>query len=109
MGCAWLDPQRVANAEQLLTLFDNTAQLRLVCNGHVHQEWQQQRLHYRLLSTPSTCIQFSSNSDDYAEDDLAPGYRRFALHPDGSFDTGVVRVGELVRVAGAPRGYGDGH
>ena len=106
VGCAWLDPQRVANADQLLTLFDNTPQLKLVCNGHVHQEWQQQREHYQLLSTPSTCIQFSGNSDDYAEDDLAPGYRRFTLHADGSFDTAVVRVGELVRVAGAPRGYG---
>lgn len=38
VGCAWLDPQRIANAEQVLTLFDNTPQLRVVCNGHVHQE-----------------------------------------------------------------------
>lgn len=106
VGCDWLDPQRIANAEQLLTLFDNTPQLRLVCNGHVHQEWQQERQHYWLLSTPSTCIQFKSNSVDYAEDDFPPGYRRFTLHTDGSFDTEVMRVGELVRVAGAPRGYG---
>lgn len=106
VGCAWLDPQRVANAEQLLTLFDSTPQLRVVCNGHVHQEWQLDRLHYRFISTPSTCIQFRSNSDDYAEDDFPPGYRRFALHNDGTFDSDVVRVGELVRVAGAPRGYG---
>lgn len=105
VGCDWLDPQRIANAEQLLTLFDNTPQLRLVCNGHVHQENDQQRQHYRLLSTPSTCIQFKRNSVDYAEDDFPPGYRRFVMHPDGSFDTEVVRVGELVRDPGAPRGY----
>ena len=105
VGCDWLDPQRIANAEQLLTLFDNTPQVKLVCNGHVHQEWQQERQHYWLLSTPSTCVQFKSCSIDYAEDDFPPGYRRFILHADGSFDTEVVRVGELVRVAGAPRGY----
>lgn len=108
VGCAWLDPQRIANAEQLLALFDNTPQLRVVCNGHVHQEWELERDHYWLLSTPSTCIQFKTHSDDYAEDEFPPGFRRFSLHPDGTFDTAVVRVGELVRVAGAPRGY-SGH
>ena len=106
VGCAWLDPQRIANAEQVLTLFDNTAQLRLVCNGHVHHEWQQTRLHYQLMSAPSTCIQFKRNSDDYAEDDSAPGYRNLVLHVDGSFDSNIVRAGELIRVMGAPRGYG---
>lgn len=105
VGCDWLDPQRIANAEQVLTLFDNTPQLRIVCNGHVHQEWELERLHYQMMSTPSTCIQFSRNSRDYAEDDFPPGYRHFALHADGRFDTAVVRVGELVRVPGAPRGY----
>ncbi len=109
VGCAWLDPQRIANADQLLALFDSTPQLKLVCNGHVHQEWQQQRQHYQLLATPSTCIQFKRNSDDYAEDDLPPAYRQFTLHSDGSFDTNVVRVGELIRVAGAVRGYGYEH
>jgi Icc protein len=105
VGCDWLDPQRIANAEQLLTLFDNTPQLRFVCNGHVHQDTTETRLHYQLLSTPSTCIQFKKNSADYAEDDLPPGYRRFTLHADGRFDTEIIRVGELVRVVGAPRGY----
>ncbi|MBP8029912.1 MAG: metallophosphoesterase, partial [Pseudomonadales bacterium] len=46
VGCDWLDPQRIANAEQLLTLFDNTPQLRFVCNGHVHQDTTETRLHY---------------------------------------------------------------
>jgi 3',5'-cyclic-AMP phosphodiesterase len=105
VGCDWLDPQRIANAEQLLTLFDKTPQLRFVCNGHVHQDTTQNRLHYQLLSTPSTCVQFKQNSADYAEDDFPPGYRHFSLHADGAFDTEVIRVGELVRVAGAPRGY----
>jgi Icc protein len=105
VGCKWLDPQRIANAEQLLTLFDNTPNLRVVCNGHVHQESTLERLHYQLLSTPSTCIQFKRNSADYAEDDFPPGYRHFVLHPNGTLDTQVIRVGELVRVAGAPRGY----
>lgn len=105
VGCDWLDPQRIANAEQLLTLFDNTPQLRFVCSGHVHQEFQQTRAHYQLLSTPSTCIQFKQNSVDYAEDDFPPGYRHFTLHANGSFDTAVIRVGELIRAPNAPRGY----
>lgn len=105
VGCEWLDPQRIANAEQLLTLFDSTPNVRFVCNGHVHQEFAQQRQHYQLLSTPSTCIQFKQNSADYAEDDFPPGYRRFILQADGSFETAVMRVGSLVRDPNAPRGY----
>lgn len=92
VGSAWLDAQRVANAEQLLALFDNTPQLRLVCNGHVHQEWSQQRAHYWLLSSPSTSVQFRRNSEDYALEDFPPGCRCLALHADGRFDTHIVRA-----------------
>jgi Icc protein len=92
IGSAWLDAQRIANAAQLLALFDQTPQMRLVSNGHVHQEWSQQREHYWLLSTPSTCVQFKRNSEDYALEDLQPGCRRLTLHADGTFDTFVLRT-----------------
>lgn len=92
VGCAWIDPQRIVNAEQLLVLFDNTPNLRIVSNGHVHQEWQQTRGHYTLMTTPSTCVQFKVGSDDFAIDDLPPGYRRFTLLPDGSYRTEVCRA-----------------
>lgn len=92
VGSKWLDAQRIANAEQLLALFDNTPQLRLVCNGHVHQEWSQQRAQYWLLSSPSTCVQFRRNSDSFALEDSLPGYRRLTLYADGRFDTHIVRV-----------------
>ena len=46
----------------------------------------------RLLSTPSTCIQFEPQSEDFSIDTLAPGYRWLTLNPDGSLDTGISRV-----------------
>lgn len=92
VGCAWIDPQRIINAEQLLLLFDRSPRLRIVCNGHVHQEWQQSRGHYTIMTTPSTCVQFKQASDDFAYDDLPPGYRRFTLRPDGSYHTEVCRA-----------------
>lgn len=98
VGSDWIDRQRIANAEQLLTLFDATAQLRFVACGHVHQEWQVQRGHYSLLSSPSTCVQFQRHSADFATDTLPPGYRRFTLFADGSYQTRVCRIEHVLDI-----------
>ena len=46
----------------------------------------------RLLASPSTCVQFTPGSEDFAVDTLAPGYRWLRLLPDGTLETGVARV-----------------
>lgn len=94
VGCKWLDTQVVGNAEQALAAFAQFPQLKLIVNGHVHQESVRQHGHLQLLSTPSTCIQFKPNSDDFALGDEMPGYRWFELFDDGSFATGVSRIDE---------------
>ena len=33
--------------------------------GHIHQPWDERREGVRLLATPSTCIQFAPNSEDF--------------------------------------------
>jgi Icc protein len=60
--------------------------------GHVHQEVDYLRNGLRMLATPSTCIQFAGNSDDFKVDDLPPGLRHLQLQPDGSINTQVHRV-----------------
>jgi Icc protein len=92
IGSRWLDSMAVDNPEAFFKIIDRHPQVRAVIWGHVHQTFEQQRNHVRLLSTPSTCIQFLPNSEKFAVDMIPPGYRWLELYPDGTFTTGVARL-----------------
>lgn len=93
MGCKWLDTQVVRNAGEFLGVVDRFSHIRAIVWGHVHQASDTLRNGVRMLSAPSTCVQFKPFSDDFAiDEDLNPGYRWFELYDDGSLDTAVSRV-----------------
>ena len=92
IGSRWLDSMAVDNPEAFFKIIDRHPQVRAVIWGHVHQTFEQQRNHVRLLSTPSTCIQFLPNSEKFAVDMIPPGYRWLELYPDGTFTSGVARL-----------------
>lgn len=92
VGCAWLDRQRVANAEELWAVLDAAPRVRGVLCGHVHQASEQRRGDVSLFTSPSTCVQFAPGSDGFRIDTVAPGYRWLELHADGRIRTGVERV-----------------
>jgi len=92
LGCAWLDEQRVANADALFALLADKTQFKAIVCGHVHQQSEQVYQNIGLLSTPSTCIQFAPNSANFALDDCNPGYRGFYLGEKSQFQTRVSRV-----------------
>lgn len=92
IGCAWIAPIGLRNAEALLTRLHAHANLRVLLWGHVHQEWDQLRDGRRLLASPSTCIQFAPQSEDFKVSEEKPGYRWLRLYPDGGVETGVSRV-----------------
>lgn len=92
MGCHWLDNQVVLNAGEFWSLVDAADHVRGVLWGHVHQESDRVRDGVRLLSAPSTCVQFKPDSHEFAVDTLTPGYRWLDLYPDGRIDTVVSRV-----------------
>ncbi|PCI41441.1 MAG: 3',5'-cyclic-AMP phosphodiesterase [Moraxellaceae bacterium] len=91
-GCEWLDEQIVGNAEQFFELIDRHSNVRGVIWGHVHQDIEIQRKGVKLMSSPSTCVQFKANSKDFCVDSLAPGYRRIECHDNGSIETEVHRA-----------------
>ena len=91
IGSRWLDTM-VDNPEPLFDIIDRHPQVRAVIWGHVHQTFDQLRKGVRLLSTPSTCVQFLPNSEEFAVDMIPPGYRWLELYPDGTFETDVVRL-----------------
>jgi Icc protein len=92
MGCRWLDTQVVKNAEAFWRIIDDFSHVRGIAWGHVHQESDQERKGVRLMSAPSTCVQFKPLSSDFAVDELPPGYRWLDLYPDGRIETAVSRV-----------------
>ena len=92
VGCAWLDPQRVANSAAFELEVQRCRQQVVVIAGHVHQESDQQSTGIRYLTTPSTCIQFAPNQVNFKVDNQAPGYRWLRLAPSGEVETGVERV-----------------
>lgn len=92
VGSAWLDNQKIEDYEEFLGIVEADERVRAVFWGHVHQEFSVIRNGRLFASTPSTCIQFKANSDDFALDDLYPGYRILELKNDGSIETEVKRV-----------------
>jgi len=94
VGCAWVDSQKVRSDYAFFKILEQYSNVRAVVWGHVHQDFSTSKGDIQLMSTPSTCIQFKPNSDEFAIDSNMPGYRRFELKADGSFNTEVVRIPE---------------
>lgn len=92
IGCAWMASIGLRNADALFALLKRYPQARGLLWGHIHQEWDQVRDGVRLLASPSTCIQFEPDSEDFKVGEQAPGYRWLRLHADGQIETGVSRV-----------------
>lgn len=95
VGCDWLDTQLVANADAFWSIVDAFPQVRVVLSGHVHQHSETLRNGVRVLTSPSTSVQFAPHSADFRVDTEAPGYRWFDLHDDGRSETGVERVAAI--------------
>ncbi len=92
MGSDWIDEQMVADREQFFAVLDDFDCVRCVLWGHVHQQLESERNGVKLMSTPSSCIQFEPHSVNFKMDDQPPGYRWMSLNADGSIDSGISRV-----------------
>jgi len=92
IGSRWVDEYILRNGDAFFSVLDRHNNVRALVWGHVHQEFRGQRKSLELIATPSTCVQFKPQCDDFALDTLMPGYRWFELNDDGSFETGVERV-----------------
>jgi Icc protein len=92
MGSGWIDQQMVEDREDFLAVIDRFPGVKGILWGHVHQQLDADHGAVKLMSTPSTCIQFAPGSDDFKIDDLPPGYRWLDLHSDGRIETAVARV-----------------
>ncbi len=92
VGSPWLDTMMVGNAAEFFAIVDRYPAVRAILWGHVHQNVDTERQGVRLLASPSTCIQFQPQSNAFALDEAAPGYRWLVLHGNGGVATGVARL-----------------
>lgn len=88
----WLSELILHQAEDLLAeISDFPLATTLLC-GHIHQELDVQWFDKRVITTPSTCIQFKSKSSAFKLDILPPGWRWLELYADGNIVTQVERL-----------------
>jgi Icc protein len=92
LGSRWIDTMQVSNGSEALAVIARHPDVRAVISGHVHQDAEQLVQNVRLLTTPSTCVQFRPGSVDFSLDPRTPGYRWLELHADGRLATGIERT-----------------
>ncbi|MFB2538897.1 MULTISPECIES: metallophosphoesterase [unclassified Acinetobacter] len=93
---AWLDQHILLNAQAFLDIISPFKQVKLVLTGHVHQVAEIPYQHFSIMSCPATSVQFKPKQKEFAFDDLAPGYRRFELFDDGSYQSQVIYLSQLM-------------
>jgi Icc protein len=89
VGSAWLDGVGLRNGDEVLAVVARYPCVRVILGGHVHQIFDQRHGHARVLTTPSTCAQFTPRTERCVMDLKPPGYRWLSLLPDGRIETEV--------------------
>lgn len=92
VNSAWLDQHSLKDAHEFWQVVDKHNNVRAVLCGHIHQELDHLRNDVRVLATPSTCVQFKPNSNEFALDTRSPGWRELELCADGEVKTVVKRL-----------------
>lgn len=88
----WLDQHNLRNANELAEALAPFPRVKAILHGHIHQQVDSDWQGYRIMSTPSTCVQFKPEHNQFTLDTLQPGWREIELHPDGSIQTRVKRI-----------------
>ncbi|MFA0085040.1 3',5'-cyclic-AMP phosphodiesterase [Vibrio sp. 10N.261.51.F12] len=92
VNSAWLDQHSLKDSQEFWEIADKHDNVRAVLCGHIHQELDQLRRGVRVLATPSTCVQFKPNSNEFSLDTLSPGWRELELFDNGQLNTTVKRL-----------------
>lgn len=90
----WMDTMTIENNDEFLSIIQQHSQVKVITTGHIHQLMDTTIASVRVLGTPSTCFQFTPNSQKFGIDSTAPGYRVIHLYADGQFDSTITRLPE---------------
>lgn len=93
VGSPWLDQLSLQNREAFWDAIQGMEQVKAVVWGHIHQTFESEKWGIKLLSCPSTCLQFLPQSPTYQLDlSRGPGFRVFDLFKNGTFESRVIRL-----------------
>ncbi len=93
MCSEWIDAHMVQNAEMFWQRTKDCDNLRVIINGHTHQEQVQHRNGVTVYTTPSTCYQYQPLNDEFAYDKTSrPGFRWLQLANNGQVASWVKRL-----------------
>lgn len=92
MRSDWIDHHMLKNADAFWDILAPFTHIKAIIFGHVHQSSNGIHNGIQLFSTPSTSVQFSPKSHNFAVDDIASGYRWLKFFSDGNLETGVERL-----------------
>ncbi|MGZ5076762.1 MAG: 3',5'-cyclic-AMP phosphodiesterase, partial [Methylobacter sp.] len=86
----WMDTMIIENSAELLALLNQYPQVKVITTGHIHQVMDQKIAAFRVLGAPSTCFQFTPETDEFSVSNTAPGYRLIELYADGRVESEVI-------------------
>lgn len=90
----WFDVIGLKDAKAMQAVITRHPQVKLICCGHVHFEFESAIASTRVVTTPAASFQFAPHTPSQEYDLLPPGYRVIEL--DGAaYRTHVVRLPEL--------------
>lgn len=92
VGSPWMDADGLRDATAFWRVVDDSRRVRGILWGHIHQAFDTTRGRIRLMASPSTGLQFTPHSTEFALDASPPGYRRLLLGADGVIDSEVLRL-----------------
>lgn len=89
---AWLDQHSLQNTYQLEVILTKFRNVKAIVHGHIHQQVDSVWNGIPIFATPSTCIQFKPDCDQFTLDTLPQGWREFYLYENGEIETVVKRL-----------------
>ena len=92
VGSRWMDAIDLSNRQDLWKVIKQYTQVKALLCGHIHQHFDAVFEGVRVLGSPSTCVQFTPGEDEFAIDEVSPGYRWIKLEDHGEIRTGVERI-----------------
>jgi len=97
VNSSWMDKIGLENGDYFLQQVSKHQQLCIISFGHIHQQVHKHYKHIQLYASPSSCVQFTPLSKEFAIDDTDPGYRVFILEDDGKYETKVFRCAMQIK------------
>ncbi|MFT4940540.1 MAG: Icc protein [Paraglaciecola sp.] len=87
----WMDKHEWLNRSDFIAIVRANPQVKGVIYGHIHHASEHLIGKCRLMSAPSTCWQWT-NQTDFAVSDELPGFRLLELGENGDFYSHVIRI-----------------